>query len=138
MPEFGTIGSRTSAATVQGSGRQTGQIAAVASLATFTVGGADGSFYVSANLQVTAVTLANVTVNCDYTDETNTPRTLILTFTNLIGTLLSVITNTLGVGPYAGVSTHIRAKAGSQIKVYTTGTFTSITYNVEGVILQVL
>src|SRR5213078_2677166 len=70
---------------IYGKGRSTAQTAAVASLATYTVGASDGSFWVSANLNVTAVTLANITVNCDYTDETNTARTLTFTFTNLTG-----------------------------------------------------
>jgi len=50
---------------------------------------------------------------------------------------LTAITNVQGVGAYEGVPLHIRAKASTAITVATTGTFTSVTYNVEGYITQI-
>lgn len=122
---------------IYGSGRSTAQTAAVASVATYTVGAADGSFIVSANVLVTTSTTHNFTVTVAYTDEGNTARTLTLNFSSLGGTLATTIVNTGGAVPYEGVPMHIRCKAATAITVATTGTFTSIVYNVEGIIAQV-
>lgn len=121
---------------IYGFGRSTAQTAAVASVATYTVGSSDGSFAISANVLVTASATHNFTVTCAYTDEGNTSRTLTLNLSQLAGTLVTAITNTTGIGPYGGVPVHIRAKASTSITIATTGTFTSVTYNVEGLITQ--
>lgn len=114
----------------------TGQTAAVASVAAYTVGAADGTFYISANVLVTASVTHNFTVTCTYTDEGNTSRTLTLNFSQLTGTFLTAITNVQGVGAYEGIPLHIRCKASTAITIATAGTFTSVTYNVEGLITQ--
>lgn len=116
-------------------GRATAQTAANASVATFTPA-ADGSFIISANVLVTTATVHSFTVTCAYTDEGNTARTLTLTFSNVGGTLLTAIANAGGTVPYEGIPLHIRAKGGTAITIATTGTFTTVTYNVEGVIQQ--
>jgi len=123
-------------AAIYAAGRSTAQTAAVASVATYTVGAADGSFEVSANVLVTTSTVHSFTATCAYTDEGNTTRTLTLQFSNLAGTLLTAIANAAGAVPYEGVPLHIRCKAGTTITIATTGTFTTVTYNVEGVIKQ--
>lgn len=122
---------------IYGSGRSTAQTAAVASVATYTNGAADGSFLISANINVTTSTLHNFTVTVAYTDETNTARTLTLTFAQLAGTLVTAITNATGAGPYEGIPLHIRCKASTAITIATTGTFTTVVYNVEGYITQI-
>ncbi len=122
---------------IYGYGRSNAQTAAVGSVTTYTVGAADGSFEVSANVNVTTATTHNFTVTCTYTDETNTSRTLTLGFTQLAGaTFLSAITNLTGIGPYESPTYHIRCKASTAITIATTGTFTTVTYNVEGIIKQ--
>lgn len=121
---------------IYGSGRSTAQTAAATSVATYTVGAADGSFEVSANVLVTASTTHSFTVTCVYTDEGNTSRTLTLSFSQLTGTILTAITNVQGAGAYEGVPLHIRCKSGTSITISSTGTFTSVTYNVEGIIKQ--
>jgi hypothetical protein len=122
---------------IYGSGRSAAQTAAVASIAAYTVGASDGSFEVSANVNVTTATTHNFTVTCAYTDETNTARTLTLGFTQLTGaTFLTAITNVTGAGPYESPVYHIRCKASTAITIATTGTFTTVTYNVEGIIKQ--
>lgn len=113
------------------------QTAAVASVAAFTLGAADATILVSANVLVTTSTTHNFTVTCAYTDESNTARTLTLTFSQLGGTLLTAITNVTGAGPYEGIPLHIRCKASTSVTIATTGTFTTVTYNVEGLISQV-
>lgn len=118
-------------------GRSTAQTAAVASVAAYTVGSADGSFIVSANVLVTTSTTHNFTVTVAYTDEGNTARTLTLNFSSLAGVIATAIINTGGAVPYEGLPMHIRCKASTAITVATTGTFTSVTYNVEAVIQQV-
>ncbi len=123
-----------------GYGRAAAQSAAVASVATFTVGAADGSFEVSANVLVTTATTHTFTVQCTYTDEGNTARTVTLPF-RLVGdttALTSSITNTNGTVPYLGVPVYLRAKSGTVITVLTqaAGTYTTVTFNVEGLIKQ--
>lgn len=117
-------------ATIVGNDRKTGLTAAQA-LATYTVGAADASYVVSANVLVTTSVLHSFTVTVTYTDESNTSRTLTLNFSTLAGVLAPTITNTSGAGPYEGVPTHIRCKAATTIVVQTTGTFTTVTYNFE-------
>jgi hypothetical protein len=121
---------------VYGTGRVTGQTAAVASVAAFTVGGADASFLISANVLITASVTHSFSVTCTYTDEGGTSRVLTLNFSQLTGTFVTTLTNILGASAYEGVPVHIRAKAATSITIATTGTFTSVTYNVEGRITQ--
>lgn len=122
---------------VVANGRFAAQTAAKAIVASFTVSAAsDASFEVSANVLVTTATTHNFTVTCTYTDEGNTSRTLTLTFSNVGGTLLTAIANAGGAVPYQGIPLHIRAKANTTITIATVGTFTTVTYNVEGIIKQ--
>lgn len=120
---------------IYGNGRSVVQSAAVTSVATYTVGSSDGSFIVSANVLVTAYTAGTFTVTCAYTDESNAARTLTLNFSNTAGTLGI---NIAAVGPFNGIPLHIRCKASTAITIATTGTFTTLTYNVEAVIQQVV
>jgi hypothetical protein len=137
MTSLGAILSTKNTAQVQASGRSTAQTAAVASVATFTVGAADASFLVSVNVLVTVSTLHSFGVQVDYTDEGNTARTLTLPLAQLAGTFATAITNGTGAGPYEGAAVHLRCKASTAITVKTTGTFTTVTYNVEGYITQI-
>lgn len=121
---------------VKASGRVTAQTAAVASVSTFTVGAADASYLVWGNVLVTTATAHSFSMTCAYTDESNTARTLTLNFSQLAGTFIQTITNITGAGPYEGVSVGIRCKAATAITFATTGTFTTVTYNAEGVALQ--
>jgi hypothetical protein len=121
-------------------GRATAQAAANASVATVTVGASDGTFEVSANVLVTTATNHTFTAQCTYTDEGNTARTVTLPF-RLVGdttALTSSIANTAGTVPYNGVPIHIRAKAATAITILTPagGTYTTVVYNIEGVIKQ--
>jgi len=117
--------------------RSTAQTGANASVTTWTVGANDGTFLVSANVLVTASTTHAFTVTCTYTDEGNTSRTVTLTLSQLGGTLGTSVANTAGTVPYEGIPLHIRCKAATTITIGTTGTFTSVTYNVEGSIAQI-
>lgn len=123
-------------AIIVGAARSVAQTAAVASVATFTVGAADGSFEVSANVLVTVATAHSFSVTVAYTDEGNTARTLTLPFTNLAGSFSTLIANAGGAVPYESPVFHIRAKAATAITIATSGTFTTVTYNVDGVIKQ--
>lgn len=124
---------------IYAAGRVTAQSAANASIATYTLPAADGSFIVSANVLVTTATTHNFTVTCAYTDEGNTARTLTFTFSNVGGTLATSIINTGGTVPYEGVPLHIRCKASTAITIATAagGVYTSVAYNAEGIIQQV-
>jgi len=116
-------------------GRVTGQTAANSSIATLTVGGADASYIVSANVNVTTSSSENFNVNVAYTDEGNTARTVKMSFSAIDGTLTPQIRFTNGATPYGGVPMHIRCKASTTITITSTGTFTGATYNVEGKIM---
>jgi hypothetical protein len=122
---------------IYAAGRVTAQNAASASVATYTVGASDGSFIVSANVLVTTSTVHAFTVTCAYTDEGNTARTITFNFTQLSGTIGTSIANSAGAVPYEGIPLHIRCKAATAITIATTGTFTTVTYNAEGIIQQV-
>jgi len=124
---------------IYGSARSTAQTAAVASVAAYTVGAADGTFVVSMNINVTTSTAHSFTAECAYTDETNAARVLTITFSQLSGVLVTAITNVTGAGPYEGVPMHIRCKSATSITLRTqaAGTYTTVTYNVEGSIVQV-
>lgn len=115
-------------------GRQTAQTAADTNVVTATVGSADASYMVSMNVLVTTATLHSFTGTVTYTDEGNTSRTVTLNFSTLAGALTPTIANAGGAAPYEGVPLHIRAKGGTTIVLATTGTFTTVTYNVEGAI----
>lgn len=123
---------------VYAAGRSTAQVAANASVSTYTLPAADGTFVVSANVLVTTSTTHSFTVTCTYTDEGNTSRTLTMPFTLVAG---SAIVNTVADGngtvPYMGIPQQIRCKASTAITIATTGTFTTVTYNVEGLITQI-
>lgn len=117
-------------------GRSTAQTAAVPSVTTFTPS-ADGSFEVSANLLATTATSYSINVNVSWTTEDNVARSTSLVFTG--GTNNSnLLTLTNANGPYySGQTYHLRAKSGTAITVLTTGTFTTVTYNVEAAIRQI-
>jgi hypothetical protein len=124
---------------IYASGRLAAQTAAV-TLTSYTVGAADGSFHISANINVTTSTLHNFTVTCAYTDEANNPQTLTFGFTQLSGaTFLTAITNATGAGPYESPVYHLRCKASTSITIATVGGggFTTVTYNGEGHISQI-
>lgn len=119
---------------IYGSARSTGQTAAVASVAAYIVGSADGSFIISSNANITAFVAGTFNVQVAYTDETNTAQTLKLNFSSVTGTLGIALAAT---GPFEGIPANIRCKASTSITISTTGTFTSLTYNVEGYITQI-
>lgn len=112
-----------------------------ASVATYTVGAADGTFEVGCNVLVTTST--NHTFSCDttYTDESNTARTMVMPVEQLAGTFATsgLITNVTGAGPYESPVMTIRAKAATAITIRTSagGTFTGVVYNIDGTIKQV-
>lgn len=127
----------TAVVIVRDAGRSIAQVAAVASVATYTLTAADASFMVDACVTVTTSTTHNFTVAVDYTDETNTANTQTLTFSQLTGVFLTAITNVTGAGVYNGAPLHIRCKASTAITIKTVGVFTAVVYNVEGNIRQV-
>ena len=121
---------------INGYSRLTAQTIAT-TIATCSVGASDGSFIVSANINVTTSTTHAFTVTCTYTNESNNSVVLTEAFTQVTGsTLLTSITNVTGAGSYEGITFHIRAKAGTSITWATTGTFTSVTYNCEGLMTK--
>lgn len=124
---------------IYGTGRTVGATAAVASVATYTVGAADASFWISANVLITTATTHAFTVTVAYTSEDNTSRVLTLQFSNLAGTFVTSIANAAGAVPYEGVPLHIRCKASTAITIASAagGVYTSVVYNIEGNITKI-
>lgn len=120
---------------VSGTGRLVAQTGAAASVATVTVGSSDASYYASANVNVTTTGTFGITAVCTYTDETGTSRSLTMSFSTTGGSIVNGISAVAGLAAYAGLPVHVRAKAGTTITVSTTGTFTSVTYNVEAYVV---
>ena len=122
-------------------GRSAGVVnAAVASVCASPVGAADASFEVFMNVLVTTSTTHTFTCECAYTDEGNTARTVTMPF-RLVGDT-TALTSSIAASatvPYQGVSVFIRAKAGTTITLRTqaAGTYTTVTYNVEGFIRKI-
>lgn len=119
---------------VRAFGRQTAQSAADANVVTYNLPAQDGSFLVSANTLITAFTAGSYSITVTYTDEGNTSRTLTLPLSNTAGT---VATTAGAAGPFSSAVYQIRCKASTSIVVATSGTFTTLTYNVEATIRQV-
>ncbi len=114
--------------------------AAVASVCAALVGGADATYEVWMNVLVTTSTTHTFTCQCTYTDEGNTARTVTMPF-RLVGDT-TALTSSIAASatvPYLGVAVSIRAKSGTTITLLTqaAGTYTAVTYNVEGFIRKV-
>lgn len=117
-------------------GRAVAQSAANASVSTFIVGASDASFAVSMNMNVSAATGIATTLTCTYTDESGTGRTMIFPVAQLAGSFI-VAGAITGTGAWESPVLHIRAQAASTITLLVaTGTFTGVTYTVEGIIQQ--
>lgn len=112
-----------------------------ASVATYTVGAADGTFEVGCNVLITTSTTFSFSCDTTYTDEGNTARTMVIPIQGLGGNFATngLITNALGAGPYESATMTIRAKAATAITIRTSagGTFTTVVYNIDGTIKQV-
>ncbi len=128
----------TGLALISAYGRLAGQIAAVPSVCQCQVPSADGSFLVSGNIVVTVATNFSFSSVVDFTDETNAARTLLMPYTNTISSSpVYVLGQAMGAISFGGSPLHIRAKAGTFITVRTSGTFTTVTYNVDAAIIQI-
>jgi hypothetical protein len=122
---------------IQAVGRATAQVAANANVVTYTVGAADGTFEASFDVLVTVATNHSFNVGLVYTDEGNTARNTAMGCQDTsTGNYATAIVNTSGAIPWRGFVQQFRAKAGTTITLITQGTFTTVTYNVEGTIKQ--
>lgn len=127
----------SSSSNIVARGRSVAAAAAVPSVVAYTVGAADASFEVSANVLITTATAHSFNVTVAYTDEGNTARTATLNFSTVAGAISNAaIGNAGGAVPYLGVPIAIRCKASTSITVATSGTFTTVAYNVEATIAQ--
>lgn len=125
---------------IKARGRTEGATAAVPSVCTYTVGAADETIEAVATVSVTTATTHSFSVQCAYTDETNTARTITMPFRLLADTtsVQGVVVNTNGAVPYLGIGVTVRAKAGTTVTILTQagGTYTTVVFNVEGLILR--
>jgi hypothetical protein len=113
-------------------GRSLAQTAAVASVVAYTVGGADGSFSVSGDITVTSFAAGSFQLTCSYTDESSSARVINVPLWR--GNVYVISATAADV--WLGSPFTIRAKAGTTITLATAGTFTTVTYNVEGLIYK--
>lgn len=132
----GTNWHKSSTETV--TGRSTGQTAAVASVATLTVGSTDASYLIGGNVYVTTSGSENFTISVDYTDENSNARNAIIPVLRAsTGGVTAAMQSAFGAVPYPVIPVQIRCKASTSITIKTTGTFTGCTYNVEGSITKI-
>jgi hypothetical protein len=122
VPTVGNFG----ISTIVAYGRSAAQTAAVSNVTSVTPSNAQHVFLVSCFVNVTAATTDLFSCQVTYTDDNGSGQTL---------TLVSPTANT--TGNYAGSSLQINTSTAGAITVKTSGTFTSVTYNVSGTILQV-
>jgi hypothetical protein len=123
---------------IYASARTATQTNTTATITSYANPAADGSFEVTAYVNVSAATAASMTVTCTFTDETNTSRTATFSFVqNGVAVPIQTITNATGAGAYLGMTMRIRAKASTTITVATAGTVSGITYIAESDIKQV-
>jgi len=101
--------------------------AATISTAAYVASTGDTSYEVSANVLVTTYSSGTFTVTCSYTDDSGTSRTLTLNFSNSAGTIGTAIA---AADAFTGLFQHIRCKGGTTVTIASTGTFTSLTYNI--------
>jgi hypothetical protein len=111
-----------------------------ASIATYTVGAADGVFRVSCDVSVTVSTTHSFSCDVTYTDVTSAARTLVLPMYTTAGAqLASNLIAASATGSFNSPVMQIRAKAATVITVRTSsgGTFTTVTYTASGSITQI-
>lgn len=84
---------------------------------------------VSMNACITSFSSGALSMKCDFTDEGNTARTANVVFTQT-GTSGTWVNSQTAAGVLIGHPLVIRAKAGTDIVCYTTGTFGTLTYDV--------
>ncbi len=114
-------------------GRQTAQTGNIASLATYTVGASDGSFQISGNVLVTAIS-GTLGMFVAWTDEGGNLHSVQMFFTYAgLGSFLITLAS---MNDFIGLSFGIRAKAGTTITVSTLILGGSATYNAEAYITQ--
>ncbi len=114
---------------IVGRDRKTAQTGSV-SLSAYTVGATDETLELSSNVLVTSSTTYSFQVLCDYTDEGGTSRTDTIFFFKPTA-IISLIQDAAGAISFNGIPMHMRCKSGTTVTPYTTGTFTSVTYNIE-------
>lgn len=105
-----------------------------ATITSYANGAADGTYEISASMNVTAATSISTNLVCTYTDAANTAQTF--TFPVYKDGSSTVQTTAIAAtGEYSTCVFHIRVKASTTITLKTaTGTFTSVTYSASGTI----
>ena len=118
---------------VVSSGSVLAKTAAVTNVTNFTVGSSDGLFSIYANVNCTRYVSGNFSISVIYTNESGSVSTVAIQ-----GHFTSGYTTTIsGVGSFEGQPITIRAKAGTNIAIKTSGTFTNLTYSAYGAIIQI-
>lgn len=119
-------------------GRSTAQTAAVASVATLTVGGADASYEVSGSITISTAGSNAFSLSVDFTDENNVAQNCLIPIVRIsTGAYITATISASGNVPFPSSPVHIRCKASTAITIKTSGTFTGCTYNVEGRITRI-
>lgn len=116
--------------------------AQAASIATCTVGAADGTFLIGGNVRVTTATTHSFNLECAYTDEANAAQVVTFQLIQSTGSAFAsngLIVNANGAVPYVAPVLTIRCKAATTITIRTNaaGTYTTVIYDAFGVIQQV-
>lgn len=119
-------------------GRSVAATAAIASLMAYTVGAADASFEISANMNVTTATAIITNLQVNYTDEFGVAKNMIMPVAQLAGSFIAggAITTT---GAWESPALHIRCKQTTVITALVqTGTFTGANFNAEAILRRLI
>jgi hypothetical protein len=87
---------------------------------------------------VTTATNHSFTMTCAFTDSNGSARTATLNFFLVAGgALTQTIANAAGAVPYMGIPFTFRSQLNQSIVVATTGTFTTVTYEIGAALVQI-
>jgi len=118
--------------------RRVGQIAALTGLASYSVpAAADVTLLATFEIMVTVSGTHSFQTNLIFTDTGGTGRTIQLDSAGVNAQYDVQVGQAQGAVPYCGRLYSVRCKAGTTVSFTTTGTFTSVTYEMSGTFLQV-
>jgi hypothetical protein len=120
---------------VQISGNAIAQTGAVASICSFTTGSSGGSFEIGGYIDVTAFTAGTISLLCDYTDPSGNAKTLTVPLVSLAGAIGTTVGSLTDVH---ALIISLQTSGANSIKLYTSVTSFTGTYNVYGWVKQVV
>lgn len=95
----------------------------------------DGTYMISGCIRTISGTTYNFSLPITATDENGGPISKNIPL--MVGGIVVVAVNTDAFQSYNGIPLHCRLKGGTTVSVATFGTFTSVVYNAEAIIMKI-